>query len=106
MRVVTSSCRALVRKLSGTLLLTRLQLKLRGSTRGFTIGHGFFYKIDEQHPKVDVVKFMAKDEILDNIMVNWFSNSGASSARLYWEDDGNVALRIVIQVGMSIFLMI
>ena len=50
----------------------------------------------------DVEQVLSKYEILDNIMVYWLSNSGASSARLYWEDDDNVALPIDIPVGMSI----
>ncbi len=33
------------------------------------------------HPE----NILSRDEILDNIMFYWLSNSGASSARLYWE---------------------
>jgi epoxide hydrolase len=51
----------------------------------------------------DLETVLFKDEILDNIMVYWLSNSGASSARLYWEDDDSVALPIDIPVGMSVF---
>jgi pimeloyl-ACP methyl ester carboxylesterase len=50
-----------------------------------------------------VEQVLSKEETLDNIMVYWLSNSGASSARLYWEDDDNVAFLIDIPVGMSIF---
>ena len=43
-------------------------------------------------------------EILDNIMVYWLSNTGASSGRLYWEAKAdNTALPIDIAVGVSIF---
>jgi pimeloyl-ACP methyl ester carboxylesterase len=51
----------------------------------------------------NVEEVLSKDEILDNVMVYWLSNSGALSARLYWEDDDNVAFIIDIPVGMSIF---
>ena len=51
----------------------------------------------------DVEKALSKDDVLDNIMVYWLSNSGSSSARLYWEDDDCVALPIDIPVGMSVF---
>ena len=51
----------------------------------------------------DVEEVLSKDEILDNVMVYWLSNSGASSAGLYWEDGDNVALPIDIPVGISIF---
>lgn len=43
------------------------------------------------------------DDILDNIMLYWLSNSGASSARLYWEDKDSVDVPIDIPVGMSVF---
>lgn len=51
----------------------------------------------------NVEEVLSKDKMLDNIMVYWLSNSGASSARLYWEDDDNTALPIDIPVGVSIF---
>ncbi|MCP5181995.1 MAG: alpha/beta fold hydrolase [Pseudomonadales bacterium] len=31
---------------------------------------------------------LSRDELLDNIMLYWLTNSGASSARLYWESFG------------------
>lgn len=34
---------------------------------------------------------LSKDELLDNVMMYWATNSGASSARLYWESFGNFA---------------
>ncbi|KAF7198223.1 putative epoxide hydrolase [Pseudocercospora fuligena] len=47
---------------------------------------------------------LSYDEILDNIMLYWLSNSGASSVRLYWEaKTDNTALPIKIPVGVSIF---
>ena len=36
------------------------------------------------HPE----NILTRDELLDNIMVYWLTNSGASSARLYWESFG------------------
>ena len=51
----------------------------------------------------DLSKVLTMDEVLDNIMTYWLSNSGASSARLYWEDDDNTALPISIPVGVSVF---
>ncbi|KAK4502298.1 hypothetical protein PRZ48_005723 [Zasmidium cellare] len=51
----------------------------------------------------DLHNVLTMDEVLDNIMVYWLSNSGGSSARLYWEDDDNTALPISIPVGVSVF---
>lgn len=36
------------------------------------------------HPE----NILTRDELLDNIMLYWLTNSGASSARLYWESFG------------------
>ncbi|MEE4146388.1 MAG: epoxide hydrolase family protein [Halieaceae bacterium] len=47
---------------------------------------------------------LSKDELLDNVMIYWLSNSAASSARLYWESFNNPSLEtITIPVGCSIF---
>ena len=44
------------------------------------------------------------DELLDNVMVYWLTNSAASSARLYWESFKDIDLRnIDVPVGCSIF---
>lgn len=32
---------------------------------------------------------LTRDELLDNVMIYWVTNSGASSARLYWESFGS-----------------
>jgi len=37
------------------------------------------------HPE----NLFSKDELLDNVMLYWVTNSAASSARLYWESFGN-----------------
>ena len=45
-----------------------------------------------------------KDELLDNVMLYWLTNAGASSARLYWESFGDPAMDpIDIPVGVSCF---
>ncbi|AMK19885.1 MULTISPECIES: epoxide hydrolase family protein [Sphingobium] len=44
------------------------------------------------------------DEMLDNIMLYWLTNSGASSARLYWESMGFFRpMNIAIPLGYSQF---
>jgi pimeloyl-ACP methyl ester carboxylesterase len=45
------------------------------------------------------------DEILDNIMIYWWSNTGASSARLYWESyrAGMQSPHIHLPVGVTLF---
>ena len=45
------------------------------------------------------------DAMLDNIMLYWLPNAGASSARLYWESLGDASLSkpIEIPVGVTIF---
>jgi epoxide hydrolase len=44
------------------------------------------------------------DHILDNIMIYWLTNSGASSARIYWESfDGFGSATVNIPAGASIF---
>lgn len=67
------------------------------STRPQTLGYGLadspigqsawilekFYQWTDcnGHPE----KVLSRDELIDNIMFYWLTNSGASSARLYWE---------------------
>ena len=53
----------------------------------------------------DPLGVLAADEILDNVMLYWLSNSAASSARLYWESyhDGFIAVPLALPVGCSIF---
>ena len=48
---------------------------------------------------------ISRDEILDNIMVYWVSNTGASSARLYWEsiDIFKKIPEVKVPMGASIF---
>jgi pimeloyl-ACP methyl ester carboxylesterase len=47
---------------------------------------------------------LSRDEMLDNIMLYWLSNSAASSARLYWESFGSFgSIPLELPVGVSIF---
>ena len=54
----------------------------------------------EQHPE----NVLSKDELLDNVMIYWLTNSAASSGRLYWESFNSVNMGpINMPVGCSIF---
>jgi epoxide hydrolase len=45
-----------------------------------------------------------KDALLDNIMLYWLTNSGASSARLYWESfDRFAASQVTVPTGITAF---
>jgi pimeloyl-ACP methyl ester carboxylesterase len=47
---------------------------------------------------------LTRDELLDNVMLYWLTNSAASSARLYWESFNKVARDPVkVPTGCSIF---
>tara|TARA_E500000331_G_scaffold353622_1_gene404714 strand:+ start:23381 stop:24532 length:1152 start_codon:yes stop_codon:yes gene_type:complete len=51
---------------------------------------------------------LTREEMLDNIMLYWLTNSGASSARLYWESfnrafGGSGDNRVQLPTGCSIF---
>jgi pimeloyl-ACP methyl ester carboxylesterase len=53
-----------------------------------------------RHPE----NVLSKDELLDNVMLYWLTNSGASSGRLYWESFTHPNLDpIAMPVGCSIF---
>jgi pimeloyl-ACP methyl ester carboxylesterase len=53
-----------------------------------------------RHPE----NVLTRDELLDNVMVYWLSNSAASSARLYWESFARPNMDpVTIPVGASIF---
>ena len=54
----------------------------------------------DQHPE----NALTKDELLDNVMMYWLTNSAASSGRLYWESFDNPNLDpIDMPVGASVF---
>ncbi len=47
---------------------------------------------------------VSRDKLLDNVLVYWLTNSGASSARLYWESFTAVDMtEISVPTGASIF---
>ena len=86
------------------------------STRPQTLGYGladspigqaawilekFYQWMDcDGHPE----NIATKDELLDNVMMYWLTNSAASSARLYWESFGSTgAAPIDLPTGCSIF---
>ncbi len=53
-----------------------------------------------RHPE----NILSRDELLDNVMMYWLNNAGASSARLYWESFNNANMEpIHMPVGCSIF---
>ncbi len=47
----------------------------------------------------------SRDEMLDNVMLYWITNSAASSARLYWESFGSFAAggRVEVPTGVASF---
>jgi len=55
------------------------------------------------HPE----NILSRDELLDNIMLYWLTNSGASSGRLYWESFGSAFGdrddQVALPAGCSIF---
>jgi len=56
------------------------------------------------HNDGDPVTVVARDELLDNLMLYWLPATGASAARLYWESlRGSRPAPITIPVGCSIF---
>jgi len=53
-----------------------------------------------RHPE----NVLSKDLLLDSVMMYWMTNSGASSARLYWESFNNTNLNPISRpVGLSVF---
>jgi pimeloyl-ACP methyl ester carboxylesterase len=70
-------------------------------TRPQTIGYSlsdspaglaaFFYDKfnDWTYSDGDAEKVLGRDELLDDITLYWLTNTGASSARLYWENNNN-----------------
>lgn len=52
----------------------------------------------------DPESVFTRDELLDNIMIYWLTNSGASSARLYYESMASFRpINVDLPVGVSIF---
>ena len=86
------------------------------STRPQTLGYGladspigqaawilekFYQWMDcDGHPE----NVASRDELLDNIMLYWLPDAGASSARIYWESFGGMNTdQVELPVGCSIF---
>jgi len=53
----------------------------------------------------DPEKSLTKDEMLDDISLYWLTNTGASSARIYWEDHSNNfnAVDLQLPVAVTVF---
>lgn len=52
----------------------------------------------------DPETIFTRDELLDNIMIYWLTNSGASSARLYYESLSSFRpIEVALPVGISLF---
>jgi pimeloyl-ACP methyl ester carboxylesterase len=59
----------------------------------------------------DLHSVLSRDELLDNLMLYWLPQTGASSARLYWESigrvnewiSGTVTDTVSVPVGCSVF---
>ncbi len=53
----------------------------------------------------DPTNVLSYDELLDNVMIYWLTNSAASSARIYWESFGGGfgAVELKLPAGCSIF---
>lgn len=58
----------------------------------------------------DAGKSLTKDEMLDDITLYWVTNTGASAARLYWENNNNNfnaveqrTAEITIPVAITVF---
>ena len=62
---------------------------------------------DIAHAFVDVapVGRLTRDEVLDNITLTWLTNTGVSSARLYWESKVGFfdAKGVTVPTALSIF---
>ncbi len=86
------------------------------STRPQTLGYGladspigqaawilekFYQWMDCQgHPE----NIVTRDELLDNVMMYWLTDAGASSARIYWESMGSGRMDpIPVPAGISLF---
>ncbi len=48
---------------------------------------------------------LSRDDVLDNVTLYWMTNTGVSSARLYWENKLNffAPKRVTIPVAASVF---
>ncbi len=91
---------------------------IQQSTRPQTLGYGladspaaqaawiveklFAWTDCDGHPE----NILTRDEMLDNVMLYWLPNAGASSARLYWESFNDFDTQfapVTVPVGVSTF---
>lgn len=86
------------------------------STRPQTLGYGLAdspvgqmaWIVEKFHRWMDCdgdpETVLTRDELLDNVMLYWLTDSGASSARIYWESFGSVSSDPVhVPTGISMF---
>ncbi|MEP4485074.1 MAG: epoxide hydrolase family protein [Halioglobus sp.] len=58
----------------------------------------------EKNGEKNPLNILSKDELLDNVMLYWLTNSAASSARIYWESFNDTHLEpLETPIGCSIF---
>ena len=72
------------------------------------VGHGDGTgqpRLVEQAPQGTLASALTRDDILDNITLYWLTNTGVSSARLYWENKADFfdAKNITIPFAISVF---
>jgi pimeloyl-ACP methyl ester carboxylesterase len=86
-------------------------------TRPQTLGYGlsdsptglaafFLDKFNEwTYSGGDALKSLTKDEILDDVTLYWLTNTAASSAQLYWENNANNfnAVNVTIPAAITVF---
>ena len=52
----------------------------------------------------DPLNVLGRDELLDNVMVYWLTETAASSARIYWESFGSIEQQpITVPTGVSVY---
>ncbi|MCK9876664.1 epoxide hydrolase 1 [Frankia sp. Ag45/Mut15] len=86
------------------------------STRPQTVGYGLVdspvaqcaWIVEKFHEWTghdgDLAQVLSRDQILDDVSVYWFTGTGASSARLYWESLREVdADEVAVPSGISVF---
>ena len=56
------------------------------------------------HHDGDPADVLGRDEMLDNVMIYWCTNTATSSARLYWESFSSVArLKVEVPTGVAVY---
>ena len=90
-----------------------LMMATRPQTLGYSLADSpvglaaWFYDkfADWTHTNGDPEKVLTRDEMLDDITLYWLTNTGASAARLYWENNANNfnAVNISIPAAVTVF---